>query len=236
MVYHKRHPLTLNAEPPHTCYHSVFSALFYRLARTLNGLSSAALKESNANRLTKYSAANLTSVSLSPPLPVSILCRPANGLSPTGRLGSEAEPSVRPLVEKTAEAAPGPEVSFAALRTAAVRAAGLAPRMVSTTEVDLMTRKVGILGNVHVSIVIYKPSSSRHAGVSLGVYVRADAILLCNFLLAIHVHLDELHLAWLGLFLCQALEDWRDCLAWSAPIRVEVDDSVFGLRQKLGEV
>jgi len=123
MVYHKRHALILNAEPPHTCYHSVFSALFYRLARTLNGLSSAALKESNANRLT-----------------------------PTGRLGSEAEPSVRPLVEKTAEAAPGPEVSFAALRTAAVRAAGLAPRMVSTTEVDLMTRKVGILDSVHVSL------------------------------------------------------------------------------------
>jgi len=151
MVYQKRHALILNAEPPHTCYHSVFSAIFYRLARTLNGLSSAALKESNANRLTKYSAANLTNVSLSPPLPVSILCRPANGLSPTGRLGSEAEPSVRPLVEKTAEAAPGPEVSFAALRTAAVRAAGLAPRMVSTTEVDLMTRKVGILDSVYVS-------------------------------------------------------------------------------------
>lgn len=124
-------------------------AIIYRLARTLKGLSSAALYESNANKLTKYSAANLTTKSLSPPFPSNILCRLANGLSPTGRLGSEAEPSVRPLVWKTAEAAPGPDVSLAALRTAAVRAAGLAPRMVSTTDEDLMMRKVGILHDRH---------------------------------------------------------------------------------------
>lgn len=71
--------------------------LFYRLALMLNGLSSAALYESNAKRLIKYKAKNRMTRSLSPPLPISIRCALANGLLPTGRLGSVADPSVRPL-------------------------------------------------------------------------------------------------------------------------------------------
>jgi len=124
---------------------------FYRRALMLNGLSSAALNASKENRLMKYKAANLVIRSLRPPLPINILCTFANGLSPTGRLGSEADPRVRPLDWKAAEEAPGPNVSLAALRTAAVRAAGFAPRMVSTTELDLITRNVGILWKASVS-------------------------------------------------------------------------------------
>jgi hypothetical protein len=84
---------------------------------------------------------------------------------------------------------------------------------------------------MNVSLVICQLASA-----CLGVYIRRHAVLLCDLLLAIYVHLDELHLSWLGLLLCQALEDWRDCLAWPAPIRVEVDDGICGLREELGEV
>jgi hypothetical protein len=116
-------------------------------ALTLNALASAALNPSSAKKLTKYSPRNLITTSLSPPSPASIRCNPASAPSPTGRLGCDAEPSVCPLDWNAAERAPAPpEESLAALRTAAVSADGFAPRIVSTTDEDLRTRKVGMLG------------------------------------------------------------------------------------------
>ena len=67
-------------------------------------------------------------------------------------------------------------------------------------------------------------------------YLRANAVLLCNLLLTVHIHLDELHLARLGLLLCQTLEHGRDCFAWPAPVGVEVDNRVCRLREELGDV
>lgn len=117
----------------------------YLLALTLYGLSSAALNESNANKLTRYSAANRIAISANPPFPVISLCSPANAPSPTVWLGWLELPNVLPFDENAADPAPPAPVSFAALRTAAVSADGLAPRIVSITDLDLITRKVGML-------------------------------------------------------------------------------------------
>lgn len=126
------------------------------LPLTAKGLSSAALYASKLKRLTKYSAKNLTTLSPNPPSPFSIPCKlpiiPAPP-PPTVLDGIWLDPKVYPLDWKFAPRAAGPEAASAtALRTAAVRAEGFAPRMVSVTEPDFRTRKVGMLYNeFHVS-------------------------------------------------------------------------------------
>jgi len=135
----------------------------YLLALTLNGLSSAALYASNVNRLIKYRAKNLTTLSIKPPFPDNMFRSPSTALTLTGRGGCVAEPNVYPFDWKTA--LPFAPESFAALRTAAVRPAGLAPRMVSTTEPDLRTRKVGILfrwsANILYATSVLRPAIPR---------------------------------------------------------------------------
>lgn len=163
-------------------------------------------------------------MSLNPPFPTTSRCRPAKGLSLAGRLGSEAEPSVRPLVWK---AAPGalPEESLAALRTAAVRAEGLAPRMVSTTDDDFMTRKVGMLMQLLIGQLLRVPTDSR-----------ADAIFACHFLLAVDIDLDKLQLAWLRFLFRERLENGRNGFAGPAPVGVEVNNCICRLREERGEM
>lgn len=120
---------------------------------TAKGLSSAALLGSRLNKLVTYKPRNLTIV-LGSPLP----CEKAAGLAanaPKSTVGpctvlpepvAPEEPSVCPFPEKEALLFAGPlSADAAAERIAWRRAEGLAPRTVSTTEVPLRTRKVGML-------------------------------------------------------------------------------------------
>lgn len=192
------------------------------LALILKALSSAAWYELKANKLMTYKATKRTMMSLRPPFPTAKRCSPAKAPSLTGRLGSEADPSVRPFDWNAVEDAPGPEESLAALRTAAVKAEGLAPRIVSTTELDLMTRKVGIL----VAYLLVFLSTNRNYVHVVGGDLRRYSIFACNFLLRIDVDFNELEFSWSSLLFCKLLENRRNGFAWAAPVSIEVDNRV----------
>lgn len=66
--------------------------------------------------------------------------------------------------------------------------------------------------------------------------LRRNAVLLCNLLLRVYVHLCELYAPRLGLLLGKCVKYGRNRFAGTAPVGVEVDDGVCGRGDELLEM